>query len=290
MKNTYKYLLFCLTLVLTFSCEKDATDGKFVEEPTSGWVDFNVNNPAATLAATSTEISIPVEINAPINKEDLTVNFELVEVSGGSPSQVVTTTERSFVIPAGTLETDLVLEVGNILALIEQGTTVEFDVVLLSTDRGSISAGLSDDSQFTNFRVSTPCSVNILDGSVYTGTSSRGGGIVQDDYPVTITDLGNLTYTADTSWGPNFVSVLAGSNAYDGMFAAAITFTVDPVSNTVTVISGGSADGSDNGLGAIYSISGSGTYDTCNDIFEISVTENGIFSDPVSADIIFQMP
>jgi len=291
MKNIFKYTLLAFLSITMFSCDEDATEGKFGDNPESGWVDFNVATPATTLSAVATELIVPVQVNAPVNATDLTVNFALEEVLGGSPTQVIASSNRSVVIPAGQLGADIEFDIADLLTLVSNGITVEFDVVLTSTSRGSVSVGLADDSQVTRFRVSTPCPVNITDGATYVGTSSRDGGVVQDGYDVIITEVAPLTYMADVSWGPDFVAVLAGAAGFNGQFAAAITFTVDPVTGAVNIISGGSADGSDNSLALVYSISGSGTYDTCNDIFLLTIAEDGIFTNPVTGvEIIFQMP
>lgn len=289
MKNIFKYTLLAFLSITMISCDEDATEGKFGDNPESGWVDFNVATSGTTLSAIATELIVPVQVNAPVNATDLTINFTLEEVVGGSPMQVIASSNRSVVIPGGSLDANIIFDVADLVPLVSNGITVEFDVVLTSTSRGTVSVGLSDDSQITRYRVSTPCAVDITSGSVYSGSSSQGGASLQSGYPVLVTEVGNLTYTLDTSYGPNFVSILSGGS-YDNEFVGAITFTIDPLTGGITIIDGGSADGSDNSFGAAYTVTGTGSYDTCNDVFLFSVVQSGVFANDQPADIILEMP
>jgi|GEM_PF-3657392 len=289
MKNIFKYTLLAFLSLTMISCDEDATEGKFGDNPESGWVDFNVATSGTTLSAIATELIVPIQVNAPVNATDLTVNFTLEEILGGSPTQVISSSNRSVVIPGGSLDANIVLEVADLLPLISNGITVEFDIVLATTNRGSVSVGLSDDSQVTRFRVSTPCPVDLTSGTVYSGSSSQAGSSLQSGYPVTLTEVGPLTYTIDTSYGPNFVSILSGA-AYDGQFLGALTFTVDPLTGDITILQGGSTDGSDNQFGAAYTVTGSGSYDTCNDVFLFSLVQAGVFANDQPADVVLERP
>ncbi|WP_431137191.1 hypothetical protein [Psychroserpens mesophilus] len=288
MKKILKLLPIVL-LVFAFSCDSDDDSTKFYDEPTTGWVEFATSTSATTVSPVQETLSLPVSLRVPVYENGININYTLVPVEGDFSSIVTTDNVLNF-SPNDLPGPDGSARVKSIILNFDNLDTVTdpivFDVVLSSTDVDGVTIGLDDDS-IVSYRVSTPCALNpIVDGTVYIGTSSRGGTVAQDGYPATITDLGNNVYMFDTTWGPSFIDTFAAQDL-PNMFFAAVTLAIDPATLEVEILSGGS-DGSDNGFGIAYDITGSGTYDTCNDAFILSVATDGIFENGISADVVLQ--
>lgn len=294
MKNIFKITLLLGFVIALQSCDSSdgLNDGRFDANPESGWVDFDVNVASTTIAPSATEVVIPIEINAPVNAEDLVVNFSLEPVAGGDPSQVVTSSNRNVTIPANQLSSEIVLTIGDIIPLISNGIIVEFDVVLNTTNRASISVGLADDSQITSFRISTPCPIGIMSGSMYTGTSVYvpAAFTAQDGYDATVTAVAgmDLTYDIDTVWGPNYVNAVCGGCVNDGDYPGPVRISIDPATFNVTVISGGEPSGQGYAFDIAYTITGSGTYDSCNNSFILDLFDADLFGEAVSVTLLAQ--
>ncbi len=280
MKNLLKIFGFVL-LVITFNSCDDGVNS-FSETPTDGWVEFSGSG-SATISLVTESLELPININVPVYSNGLNIGYSLEAVQGDF-NQIVSTATSTFADPAADTRTAAIeLNFSNLESLTD---VVVFDVVLTSVDAQGVSVGI-DETSLTRYRISTPCP--IVTGSSYTGTASSGGTLIQDGYTANLTDLGNLTYSLDVSWGPLFVDTACGG-CLGGVesYVAPITFTIDPGTFVITVLSGGEPSGVGNPFDIAYTMSGTGSYNSCDDIIELTVTESGIFTNSVTANVILQ--
>ena len=95
MKNPFKILAFSLTLLLTlYSCDNSEgdNDGKFNDDPNTGWVQFITEGQPSNIILdsynTDNLLEVPVFINIPVSTSELRINYDLVSVSGANPNSV----------------------------------------------------------------------------------------------------------------------------------------------------------------------------------------------------------
>ena len=198
MKNVLKIItVLTLSLFLFQGCN-ELDNSRFGSQPTTGWVEFQGSG-STTISLLTTQLELPLEINVPIYQNGLNISYTLEAVQGDF-SQIVTTGSNIFVDPADDLrQASVVLDFANLDQLTD---VVVFDVVLTGVDVTGVNVGV-DENSVTTFRVSTPCPIVV--SSTYTGTSNGDTG-----YTVNLTDLGDNTYSIDTSWGLLWVDTLCG--------------------------------------------------------------------------------
>jgi hypothetical protein len=218
MKNIFKItFLACFTLI-AFSCDEDATEGKFGDNPEAGWVHFVSGDNEALIFkedlvddGTST-IMVPVNLALPVNLSDLMVSYTINDVVGDS-GDIITGTS-SLVFPAGTNDPQMI-EITLDLDVLANDIFVEnvFDVELTSTNRSSVQTGITPGDNFpVTYRVtlSPPCFTPTIDGTydvVSTNLQSGAGGGCPDgdgstSSTVTWTALGDDIYAStDLSFG-----------------------------------------------------------------------------------------
>jgi hypothetical protein len=143
-KIIYSLLLSC-TAILFVGCDyQDPNEDKFASDSQTGWVEFE--NPTTTVVSgVGTSFNIPVILNAPVNKDGLTVNYTVTDVNG-STSGIVSYSGQAT-IPAGQLR-------GNIsLSIPEAAVTscIEFDVTLTSTNKSVVQVGFEDGTNAEHF-------------------------------------------------------------------------------------------------------------------------------------------
>ena len=255
MKNTIK-ILFALLLVVNFSCND--SDGRFRDDPTNGWVEFTPPNSAKTIDATATDLSLPVSINVPVYKNGLTVNYTLESVQGNY-AQYVTSARSFYVEPVNNrLPNPTIDLVFSNLDNNFSGSEIIFDVVLQSVSQEGVKIGV-DEFSITKYRITIPCTANV--GTTYNATVTVPDiGITEDnnedyDYVATLTQETENSWTIDSAWGPSFVANVTGNPTYVGQLVYPATLTLN-ANGTVTVV-GTSANRP----------GGTGTYDTCADVF-----------------------
>ncbi len=280
MKNIKTFVLVTIAALLIYSCDEEANS--FSDDPTTGWVEFTGSG-SATISLITEELVLPIDVNVPVYPDGLNISYTLQPIQGDF-SDIVSTDTSVFVDPfSGSRTASLTLHFSNLEALTN---VVAFDVVLTSVDVLGVGIGV-DENSLTTYRVSTPCPINL--GTSYTGTSSSGGALVQSGYSVNLTDLGNSTYSIDGSWGDLFVDTLCGGciggvSAYPGP----LVFSIDPATFAITVISGGEPSGVGNPFDLAYTLTGTGTYNSCDDQIQLTITENGIFNNPVTATVLLE--
>ena len=139
-KILYSFLSFAaLTLV---GCDyNNPNDGRFGNEPQSGWVQFedeSVGMPTYVLSGASAEFTVPVQLSAPVNKDGVTVNYTIADVDGGSASSLLTYTGE-MEIPANSL-------VGYItFGLPAEAFTscASFEITLTGTSDSNVTVGIA---------------------------------------------------------------------------------------------------------------------------------------------------
>lgn len=145
-KILYSFLSFAaLTLV---ACDyNNPNDGRFGNDPETGWVQFEevslefneqvISSDSYVLSGASTEFTVPVQLSAPVNKNGVTVNYTIADVDGGSASSFLTHTGE-MEIPANSL-------VGYItFGIPAEALTscMSFDITLTSTSDSDITVGI----------------------------------------------------------------------------------------------------------------------------------------------------
>lgn len=162
MKHIYKIILSLAVIAFFSSCDNSEGDneGKFDDNPETGWVQFLFSSFDDDINLetfdTSIPVVLPVAVNVPVNKEDLSIGYSLVSVSGPDPNDFFSN-NGVLVAPAG--ESSFF---GNDFAEIELNMEealdltwpMVFDVVLESTNRSSISVGIAGSDRPTSIRVS----------------------------------------------------------------------------------------------------------------------------------------
>jgi hypothetical protein len=284
MKNIIKFALLLL-LSVTFSCS--TSDGRFKDEPTSGWVEFDVSTPGTTISPVTTQLVLPVSVNVPVYPNGLNISYELQAVQGDF-TQIVSTGNNIYLDPQDLdRDAEVVLDFQNIAGL---PTVIIFDVVITGADADGVTVGIGDES-ITRYRVSTPCPILVTPGytavsSVYNATAAPNG------YAVVATEVAGMdfTYSLDTVWGPSFISTLCGGCVPSGNYKAPITFSINPTNFAITVLSGGEPAGSGNALDIPYVVGGTGSYDSCNNTLTFNLTQNLLTSGgvPGTARVVLQ--
>lgn len=275
MKNKFLYVFFIGIAGFLTSCDIDnPNEDKFDANPSSGWVSFNTTSESVGLAPVDTMFSIPVIINAPVNNQATTVNYEIQTVEGADPSTFIST-GSSIVIPAGEREGEIVLTIDN-EAMQSLSEYSAFEVVLTSTDNSDLMVGLGDGSSITSYLVSTPCPIN--PSLSYTG-QSEGLGADFPPHDVQLQQVGPNQYYAESLWGPEAVAVLTGDPSYSGQFLYSAILTIDPDDYSVTISAAPDSTAEVTG--------GTGQYDACSDTFNLTL-EQGLFSNPFTINVTLE--
>lgn len=226
MKHLYKIFL-SLAVIASFSgCDNSEglNEGKFDENPRSGWVEFftettNIEAQIDNLDLSGPAIStIPVAVNVPINENDLAIRYSLVPVSGADPNTIFSNSgiliaeggkSSNFGLYYPEIEIDLT-EAANISEI------MVFDVVLTSTNRDFVTAGISGSDRLTSVRYQICPTLDISTNQFLgeyniTTSASLFGGTVFTDTTVTLVE------------GPNGPF----SRQFDATYIGAAPTTVD---------------------------------------------------------------
>ena len=156
MKKLIKIFSLLLVIACTISCD-DNNDLGFEPQEEFGWIQFVEGTPSVIYAHQVDQelISLGVNIQVPTTSSDLTINYELVSVSGMDPNTAFSNS-GSIVSPAGQTSymgpdnntgrnyvylPTIDLDVSEITASLTE--PMVFDVVLSGTSSGRIVAGLS---------------------------------------------------------------------------------------------------------------------------------------------------
>jgi len=270
MKNIYIILIAVCTV---FVACKDDEGPSYYSDLEAGWVQFPSNNTSSiiNLGTGVAEVEIPLFLQTTTNIAGLDVTYELVSVSGGSPSAALSGSNVvSFA--AGTDNGSVFLSVDNTAVLTEP---LVVDVILTGTSRNNVRVGLSDGSKPVAHRITVNCASNV--GTSYAGDAASsdlglGFGIAPAWTPTLAPVAGvDNQWTVDSAWGPDFVNFLCGGCVPPGSFPYPATITLNS-DNSVTVTGDG------------YATGGSGTYDPCSDEFDLVLTQ-ALFSGSFTVEV-----
>ena len=294
MKKIIK-LLPILLLVVAFSCEQDDNHGRFVNDPTSGWVEFGTSTSATTITLITESLTLPVSLRVPTYPNGIDVTYTLQAVEGDFTSIVTSTGNTVSFIGSELPGTESTPNVKNIELTFENiadlTEIVVFDVVLTAVNTSGVSIGIDDES-ITSYRVSTPCPIVV--GTDYTASETLFNGDVgaPQGHSLVLTPVPGFdnAWTVDTIWGTGFISTLCGGCVPEPSYPGPITFVLDPITLELTVIEGGEPAGSGNPLDIGYTITGGGTYDSCNDVFIFNMEQSLLTSGgvPGTVDVTIQ--
>lgn len=158
MKNIIK-ILAVVMLVAVFGCEDD--DGRFSNDPTTGWVAFR--SAQTTTAQVADMVTIPIDVRVPVYKDGLSINYTIVPITGDVSLFVSSTTGTIVMDPSipNTTSTPYNRYAEIIIPLMNteagRNFVTSFDVVLTSTSAPGVKIGL-DETSIIKHRVTIPCS------------------------------------------------------------------------------------------------------------------------------------
>lgn len=162
MKNILKLLSLFLVVSIATSCDSTTGDDlKYSAQTERGWVQFMNDSPSSitVFVEEGGVVELDVNVVVPNTSSDLTINYDLVSVSGDDPNAYFTNS-GSIVAPAG--ETSymgpgnntgkeytflglITLDVADLSGATLSGPMV-FDVVLTGTSSSQITAGLEGET------------------------------------------------------------------------------------------------------------------------------------------------
>ena len=202
MKKLIKIFSLLLVIACTVSCEEN-NDLGFEPQEELGWIQFVDGTPSeiSTSQFAQELISLGVNIQVPTTSSDLTINYDLVSISGMDPNSAFSNS-GSIVSPAGQTSymgpdnntgrnyvylPSIDLDVSEISAALTE--PMVFDVVLTGTSSGMIPAGLSGEDSPISKRIQIcPSVFDSADGAflgdynltISTGLSAFGVPIFAD--------------------------------------------------------------------------------------------------------------
>jgi hypothetical protein len=248
MKNIFKFLSLFLIVGIAVSCDSTTGDDMGYDAQTErGWVQFMDGSPAVITAFQGAEGKIELDVNlqVPNTSSDLTINYDLVSVSGGDPNAVFSNT-GSVVAPAGQTSfmgpANITGKEYTFLSLIEldltdlAGATINepmvFDVVLTGTSSSQITAGLAGETFKVAQRIVINPSLSNLNG-VYSVDENFTDGV---NAPFGLTDFFGESYQVELMVveGDASASTMTATNSegFDTYFipGVVIDFSASPLS------------------------------------------------------------
>lgn len=255
------YILFAVLMVFS-ACESDDE----IDTPSyagSTWLQFQ-NEAISTNEATP--INIPVLLASAENTSGVTVNFT---VTSDTPDRFNITQNGSVTIPAGEFS-------ANIELIPVDDSMVNGDaLVTLTISNTDISAGLGGQGVRFNSINITVIDNDCIPMPVANYTASvRAFNDDAPSYTAMLTPVAGTTnqYAIDSAWGPNFVGWATGDPSFDGAFIypAIIEINTDLTINVIGTVG--------------YGTGGTGTYDSCGDVFNYTLTQ-ALFTTDFTVDV-----
>lgn len=262
MKNIRILSLIILISVTFFGCEND-TEIDTPSYQNSRWVQFE--SESASIPESNT-LTIPVVLAASNNSNGLSVSFT---VTSQSPDRYAITQNGTVEIPAGEFSANIELvPVDDNLV----NGDAEVTITLSNTDVG---VGLGGEGVRFNSVVVTVVDDDCVPtpASSYTATV-RAFNADAPSYTAMLTPVPGTTnrYNIDSAWGPDFVGWATGNAGFNGAFVYPATIVIN---NDLTIDVIGAAG---------YATGGSGSYDSCGDIFTYTLTQ-ALFTNPFTVDV-----
>jgi len=271
MKYISKILIIFTLSIFIVGCNNDS-DPRFDANLESGWVQFVTGSTLEVIAEPNTTLEVPVEINVPLNQSGLTINYNLVSISGTDPNTVF---DNSGIldVPANTAGIAIVGGHPSIIFDLNQVSsitdTMVFDVVLTSS--GNLDLGIEGSGRPIIHRISI-CPSIIKTGNYNGVPTAFGADFTPFTTVITATENPN-EFLIDDAWGEFLVAELTGNPGYIGVF---------PYSGTIIINDDNSIDivGS-----SFFTSGGTGNYDPCTNTFTYNLTQE-LFSNPFTTDVV----
>ena len=219
MKNILKLLSLSIFVGIAFSCGSDSSDDlKFTAETESGWVQFMDDSPSSITGFVEEGGMIDMDLNivVPNTSSDLSINYDLVSVSGDDPNALFSNS-GSAIVPAGqtsymgpgnntgisyTYLGVISLDLADLSGATLSGPMV-FDVVLTGTSSSEITAGLAGETFKVSQRIVIVSAASLAGTYSVSEPSISIGAIFSESYQVELAyDAANpLALTATNSAG-----------------------------------------------------------------------------------------
>ena len=232
MKNILKLLSLSLLVGIAFSCDSDSSDDlKYTAETESGWVQFMDNSPSSITGFVEEGGMIDMDVNivVPNTSSDLSVNYDLVSVSGDDPNELFSNS-GSIIVPAGqtsymgpgnntgisyTYLGVISLDLADLSGATLSGPMV-FDVVLTGTSSSEITAGLAGET----FKVSQRI--------VIVSAASLAGTYSVSEPSISIGDIFGESYQVELAYDAANPLALSATNSvgFDTYFFTDTTMTL----------------------------------------------------------------
>lgn len=269
-----KILIFAVLLTsgIFTSCSED-DNGRFANDPQSGWVQFRNASTVNVLFSEGGTISVPVKLSAPVNTDGLEVTYSITNIVGSTTGVVSADNVVRF---DGNVESNIVMNLlGSSLA-----ETIEFDVTLTATSRSNVTVGLTEEGTALKPIVKRIKICSNQFSTSYTGSSQAtiDGAPAFENWSPTITAVPGSTNTFqyDTLWGSGLVPLLTGNPALNTfLYPGFLTINAD---NSVTVV------GINDPAFPNRYPGGSGTYDPCTKVITYRLSQ-GLFTNPFQVDV-----
>ena len=132
--------------------------------------------------------------------------------------------------------------------------------------------GGADGKVYTVTLLDDDCPAEV--SATYAGTG-RAFNADTPEWSATLTAVGGTDnqWTVNSLWGPDFVGWATGDAGFNGRFIYAGTITYNATDRSVAVAGD-----------AGWATGGTGTYDTCNDVFTFTLTQ-GLFQSDFTVDV-----
>ncbi|QYJ68458.1 hypothetical protein [Flavobacterium litorale] len=262
-KIFYSFIVVAALSLVGCSGDNDPNDGKFFSDSDRGWVTFDLGTEDAPLpnfaygiagCELSNQIVIPLTIDAPTNKNGLTIDYTITDFEG--TSEGVISHLGYAVFPAGSLNGTITIDFPETVT-----SSIGFTITLTDPSRDNISLGHPDDS-------TDPLTFVVR---INTGNRDSLLGIAEDNI-VAGDNEDEFSYTI--SQGPAANEILISDLSQ--------TFTPGTTSQTrVFIEPDGTLSGPDflenylyvnENVGDTYVGDISGTYDACEGTINLSYT------------------
>jgi len=209
MKNIIKIISFII-LTITLGCEN--SDGRFTDNPASGWVEFSSGQTQTSLRATN--VSIRVDVNVPVYTQGLNISYSLEAVEGDFTPFVQSNSGSIYVDPTSDYRTIHTIEIPLLNTDGIRTVDTKFNVVLTSVDASGVSIGV-DATSIVKHTVIIPCTpAQVLAPDAFLGEylltvpsgPSLFGVNIFDEQVVTLTatGAGNLSRAFSAPYLPAF--------------------------------------------------------------------------------------
>lgn len=211
MKNIIKLIPFIL-LIVTLSCENN--DGRFTDNPASGWIEFRSSQTVTSLKPTN--VSIPLDINVPVYTQGLTISYILEAVEGDFTPFVQSNSGSIYADPTINDRTGYTIEIPLVNTDGIRTTDTEFNIVLTNVDASGVSIGV-DATSIVKHTIIIPCTPALVIApdaylgeymlSVPSGQSLFGVNLFNEQIVTLIaTGTGNLSRSFNAPYLPDFSS------------------------------------------------------------------------------------